>query len=503
VSEESTGRTYRFAPLNRNGALLGLSGVQCAALGLGVVCSGLLLNRQAPALAVVVPMIVGAVFAFAPVGGRAIHEWAPIALRWAVVATTGRTTWFAQLPARRKEVDPDRDGAPALPPPLAGLRIDESDVPWARRGRRYGAAVVRDRRERTLSATLRVQGRKFSLCERREQDRLLQLWGDALAGFCRERGAVSRMRWTEWAAPGGHDEQLAYLEANRRAPADAVPVGIYRDLLETAGPMATRHETLVTVTVDERRIRRRRGDRTPSADAVLLEEVRLLTARLEAAGLHVDPPLGLGELAAVFRSRLDPHAAPGVAGRRSLAHLTGISTPNAGPIVLRAAWDHVSVDRSVHAAYVVAEWPRLDMAANWMEPLLLHGGAIRTVALLCEPVAPSRSQRQIDRDATRLATDEEQRVRTGFRVGARHRRAQTDVSSREAELVAGYAELEFTGIVTVTAAEPAGLERACAEYEQVAAQCGIELRRLDGRHDLALACMLPIGRGVAKRRPAW
>jgi hypothetical protein len=99
-----------------------------------------------------------------------------------------------------------------------------------------------------------------------------------------------------------------------------------------------------------------------------------------------------------------------------------------------------------------------------------------------------------------LSSDEEQRSRSGFRIGARHRRAEADVLEREAELVAGYAEFEFVGFVVVTAGDLDELERSCAEYEQVAAQSGLELRRLDGRHDLALACALPMGRGLARRR---
>jgi hypothetical protein len=502
VTGESTGRTYRFAPLARSGVMLGLSGLQCTALGFGVLGSGLLLNLLAHPALVVLPLMAGAVVAFAPVAGRPMHEWAPIAVRWAAVRLTGGTTWFGRIPTFT--VDGRRgDGDLDLPPALAGLRVDESDASWARRGRNSGAAVIRDRRQQTVSATLRVRGREFSLCERSEQERLLQLWGDALAGFCRERGAVGRIRWTEWAAPAGHDEQLAYLDANRYASKDSTPAAIYRELLEQAGPMATRHETLVTVTVEQRRIRRRRHDQAPPADEVLLEEVRLLVARLESAGLQVDAPLSPSEIAAVLRSRLDPYSTPGIAGRRSLANLVGISAANAGPMAQRTAWDHVTIDRAVHAAYVVAEWPRLDVPANWMEPLLLHAGGIRTMAMLYEPVGPSRSQRQIDRDSTRLATDEEQRSRTGFRIGARHRRAQGDVASREAELVAGYAELEYIGVMVVTAPDLAALERSCAEYEQVAAQCGIELRRLDGRHDLAIACALPVGRGIEPRRFAW
>jgi hypothetical protein len=208
-------------------------------------------------------------------------------------------------------------------------------------------------------------------------------------------------------------------------------------------------------------------------------------------------------LAAALRVRLDPFSTPGMRGgrRHSLVELAGlVSVANAGPLAVEADWGHVRVDGACHAAYVIAEWPRLEVPPNWMEPMLLHAGGIRTIAVHYEPVAPSRSQRQIDRETVKLASDEEQRSRSGFRIGARHRRAQAEVLDRETELVAGYGELEFTGFVVITAADVDELEHCCIEYEQVAAQVGLELRRLNGRQDLALACMLPLGRGLAARR---
>src|SRR5581483_7795547 len=107
---------------------------------------------------------------------------------------------------------------------------------------------------------------------------------------------------------------------------------------------------------------------------------------------------------------------------------------------------------------------------------------------------------QVDREATKLVSDEEQRARSGFRIGARHRRQQEALAAREAELVAGYSELGFAGFLTVTAADPDQLDRACADYEQAAAQVGLALRRLGGRHAVGLLCALPIGRGVRARR---
>ncbi len=329
------------------------------------------------------------------------------------------------------------------------------------------------------------------------------MWGDALAAFCAERGPVSKIRWTEWAAPAGLDEQLHYLNDHQTTDADPSAVDSYRDLLAAAGPMSTRHEVLVAVTVAQRKLRRRNSDQgEASIDEVLLEEVRMLSCRLETAGLSASLPLSPTEIAETFRSRLDPYSLPKSGGRkRSLTEMAGlVSVANAGPMSTETSWDHVRVDRSFHAAYVFGEWPRLEVGPNWMEPLMLHAGGIRTIAVHYEPVAHSRSQREVDRDSVKLAADEEQRNRSGFRIGARHRRAQSEVADREAELVAGYPEFEYVGTAHICAPDRIALEHSCAEYEQLAAQVGIELRRLDGQHDLALACCLSIGRGIAGKR---
>jgi len=230
---------------------------------------------------------------------------------------------------------------------------------------------------------------------------------------------------------------------------------------------------------------------------------------LEAAGLVVEGPLGPDELAAVTRSRLDPFSAQGrAAARLSLSQRVGEEAdstvrPIDGPMAMETFWDHVRVDRAFHTSLAITEWPRLDVPANWIEPLLLGGAAIRSVTVVLEPIPPSRAQRRVDRDSTRLTADAEQRDRSGFRIGARHRRAVSEVAEREAELVAGYAEFEFSGVITVTAPDLATLDRHAAESEQLAAQAGLNVRRLDGQHDVALPLSLPLSRGIATRRMTW
>ncbi len=427
-------RHYRFGPHGSTGWLLGLSGTQCIAIGAGILFSGMLLNAHMSAALVPIPLLASATFAFGQWNGRPLYQTVPVAFGWAMARATRGEAWFADLPRRRPQTQTNAQ-ALQLPPTLDGLTIAQArNADWTRRGRTDGAAVVHDKPGRTLSATLRVRGREFALCERAAQERQLHLWGDALAAFCTERSPVAQVRWTEWAAPAGLDESLAYLDEHAGQTETSAAVAYYRDLLAQAGPMSTEHEVLVTVTVDRRRLRsRRRGpaDRTAAAELALLDEVQLLASRLESAGLMVDLPLCPGELAEVLRVRLDPYGRTRT-GRRSLAHLAGfVDVANAGPLAVRAAWDHVRVDRAVHAAYVVADWPRLEVPPDWMEPLVLHAGGVRTLAVHYEPVAPSRSQRHVDRETVKLASDEAQRTRSGFRIGAHHRRARSRKSSTE------------------------------------------------------------------------
>ncbi|MGI8873738.1 MAG: SCO6880 family protein [Egibacteraceae bacterium] len=506
MSTDERGRLYRFAARDRAGWFLGLGGQQCLALGVAVFASVVLLNAGTPAPIVLAPVFVGLAYVFVRVGTMPLHEWLPVTAAWTLRRLTGRTSWHARVPLLTGSALDSR-GQPDLPPCLSGLVLLHVPTHGSARSQMAGIGVVKNTAIGAFSATLRVRGREFALLDASEQERMVAGWGDALVAFCVERGPVAFVRWSEWSAPAGLDEQLRYLEEHGSAPDDSPAVMAYRDLLDDAGTMATRHEVLVTLTVETRRVRVPRQARTDPDRAVievLVEELRLLTARLESASLIVDPPLSPVELATAIRLRSDPACRVGIATRqRGLAAQAGVVSPcNAGPMATVAHRTHFEVDGALHRSYLISEWPRLDVPPNWMESLLLHAGDVRTVSVTYHPVAPSRSTRQINRDSTRLASDAELRDRKGFRVSAHHRRAQEAVEEREAELVSGFGEMEYFGIVTVTARDEEALARSSAEYEQVAAQAGLELRPLDGQHDLAFAAILPLGATVPTRRLA-
>src|SRR5438309_1278912 len=93
-----TERTYRFAPLDRSGLLLGLGGAQCALVAAGIFVSGLLLDAGAPPLFALVPVVVLAAVSFARWRGRGLHDWAPVVARFAAQRITRRHRWVAPIP---------------------------------------------------------------------------------------------------------------------------------------------------------------------------------------------------------------------------------------------------------------------------------------------------------------------------------------------------------------------------------------------------------------------
>lgn len=487
-------RTYRLAPRDSTGWMFGLGAFQLGVLGASLVVTILMLQGGVALPLAALAMALGAGLVLVRVGDRNALEWLPVLWRWSGESAGKPKVWFAPL----TRGDAAAPAAPVFPPAMAGqvLLVAGEDTASP-------VGVVHDQKGRTYAASLRVSGRQFALLDGSEQDSRLALWGQSLAPFCRKGGAVTEFRWSEWAAPAGMEEQLAYLADHMiDDPRDPAVVS-YRQLVRSAGPVATRHEVLATVVVSANRVKGKGGsrERRVAALATLLNELAMLRLRLDRAGLIASAPLSPRELARTLRIRLDPTVMPTLDRRgRSLGDRAGLVEPaDAGPLAAQATWRHWRVDGSFHRAYYFREWPRSEVGARWMSDLLLYGEAVRTIAVSYQPVPPSVSRRRVAQDAARIASDADQRAKQGFRVGAEHRRAASAVDERDEELVAGHAEFQFAGLLTVAAPTEEALEKACARIVEIAAGCSVELRALDGRHGEATAACLPMARGVAPK----
>src|SRR5947207_1046949 len=67
------------------------------------------------------------------------------------------------------------------------------------------------------------------------------------------------------------------------------------------------------------------------------------------------------------------------------------------------------------------EWARIDVRATFLEELLMHTAATRTVALVMELLGPSQAMRKAERAATEAGAERALRARIGKRTSARER----------------------------------------------------------------------------------
>ena len=403
---------YRFGPLDRAGWILGLNAIQCVALTAGLIAGGLALRATGSILPATIPVLAALVVAFGRWESRPIHEWIAPLTSWVSLRSRGLDRWGADSSTSPTPTHPSR------PPFLAGLRFLEIPV-RTRRARATGIGVVVDPTGQVFSATLRARGREFALLEPAEQTRLLDAWGGAVGAFCPRTRPRRPHHLVRMGRPRLLEQHLAFVREHHHDAPIGESLAAYLDVVADAGPLTTSHEVLLTLSVDRRHVQRPRGrDAQQATIDTLLEELQLFTARLHQAGITVDEPLSPGDLATVLRLRVDPSCAPGPvpAGPHRGEDARLVAPQNCTPLSVQADWREVRGRRGVASRYWIAEWPRLQVPADWLATLLLHPGGIRTLTSVCEPVAPSRSRRAVDRDANRLASDEDQRTRRGFHI---------------------------------------------------------------------------------------
>jgi hypothetical protein len=471
-------RRYAFPPLEQRGVVAGLRSGQlvvlAVALAVGIVVLRLVPNVRGIAVALLAVLLAVAA-AFVPVRGQAVEQWAPAACRWAVTVARGG---HRVLP---KAAAPELCG----PPPFArALRVEAIG--------RTGAppvAVVRDRLTGNATAVLAVRGRSFSLLDAGDKERRFAGWATVLAALAREGGPVRGVQWVERTVPGDAGALARHAATGAQLPPGDPAFDSYLSLVDEAGPLGQDHECFVALTV---RPPRRRRD----ADGALLRELRLLHGQLRSADIDVDHVLSPRELGAVVRTAFDPWARGDIAAR------SGVPGPRPGcawPSASVESWGSWRTDGTWHATFWVAEWPRTDVGADFLAPLLLHQAAQRTFSVAMAPLPPSAGVREAEAARTAQAADEQLRTRAGFLTTARRRREAEGVIRREADLSDGHAAYRYSGFVTVTAQSAEELDAACGEVLQAAHQCRLELRRVYGCQSAAFIWALPFGRGLGGR----
>ncbi len=512
-------RTYRFAPHPAGGFLLGLRISQLLGLILtGTLALGALHLGGLDGFALAVGLLaLAAGVLLTPIRGHTIEQWAPVTARFLLARRTGRARFQAQraqlghvvaLPAGG--LQPERPAEPgSLPGELADIEFLEGGLVRYENAR-FGA--VADRRARTFTAALRVRGRAFALLGPREREQRLHDYGAVLAALARDDSPVRRVAWVERTLPGDGDALGDYLMDAKRSDAtlEEPPEELvsYLKLIGRAGDVAEAHELLFAIQVDAgrpaaRRAITRMGGGDSGGLAVLAGEVGQLIELLDRAGVTVTGVLTGRGLAGAIRDAYDPWGRRGRARQldRSLQADGAIAPHTAGPYARHEHWSHIAADGALHCTLWAAEWPRIDVRALFLQPLLMASGATRTVAMCMELVGPSRAIRQAERAATETATEQHLRARVGQRTSQRQSQRDRASHQRERELAEGHAAVRYAAYVTVSvpADTPdaiADLESDVSRVELEAKRAPLRLERMWGQQAEAFTYGLPLCRGL-------
>jgi hypothetical protein len=486
-------RTYRFGPIERHGFLGTIRGGQAAVVVIGAV-TGLVLLGSSPspgrAVGAIVIVVAAVGIATAPVGGRTLEQWLPVAVAWLLRRLTGANQFRSRAPtAGLKHANGRfmlvRDEDLTLPPALTGARI--VGLPYG--GRMIGA--VSERAGKRLTLLLACRAMSFALLDPDTQERSLHHWGGVLSS-CADT-AVRRIQWLERTAPAEGDELSRWLLAQRDphlAERGAPIMDSYLELIERTVEISQEHEILIAIQVDVTRLRAREWD---AIAAAAVEEAERVAAGLRRTGAHVHGALTPGHVALLLRTSFDPYIRADLPAMNGKAQFDEFS---AWPVAAAEGWDHYRAEGAVHATYWVAGWPRVDVGPLFLDPLLSHASAVRTVAVTFEPLPSDRSIREVEAQVTRDQAERALRARFGQTQTARQEQAYGATRRREAELAAGYGEVRFAGFITVSASHPEQLRTDCAQVKRDAARARIELHGMYGQQADAFTFTLPLCRGL-------
>jgi hypothetical protein len=143
----------------------------------------------------------------------------------------------------------------------------------------------------------------------------------------------------------------------------------------------------------------------------------------------------------------------------------------------------------------VSEWPRIGVPPDFLHPLVFAPGVRRTLSITSRPLPTDAALRQIRREKTEAVADSAQKAKIGQLADLSDAQEYDDLLARERSVISGHTDVEFTGLVTVTAGTPDALDAAVAAVSRAAAQATCEVRPLYGRQMQGfITAALPLAR---------
>jgi hypothetical protein len=492
--------------------MFGMSGRRTLLVALAVLCAvqPVAAARLSDALVAWPATAVLIALAYTKVAGRTVDEWMVAVVSFQLLRLRGQNKFHSAAFAPAGP-DPVAPGPLDLPGVLAPVRILAAET-----GTGATMAVLYHPYERTYTAVARIRFQGLGLADSERREAQVSGWGRMLAGLCVEGHPIIRVQALQRSAPED-GVALGLWHADHLAP-DAPPeaAAVTADLLASAVPASVSRQEFLAFTMDERRAAqaiRGAGGGEAGASAVLVRHVRALAGAVSDAELEVDGWLTPRELAEVMRTAFDPASAPPLNGRRYMQEAAALagrahrglpagSDPNlAGPAAAEASWGSYRHDSGTSVSYLIYDWPRGEVYATALFPLLGEGSSRRAVSLYLQPLSPREAERRVLADRTQRDVAIRMRQRTGQIVPEHEKAAQRRADEQDAERAAGHGLVRFSGYVSVTVTDDGDLPDAVAALEADAAAARIEIRRMWGAQDVGFAlAALPAGLGLPRRR---
>jgi len=470
--------TYRFGRRPTRGLILGFSAPRVAAIGIsvGLAVAGLFTARAAGLAVTALVWAPLAATAFVRVGGRPAIEWATTAGHWGLRKAAGQTEYRSRIPQR-----PRPAGTLALPGDAAALRFHHDEI--------SGAVMIHDPHRQTMTAAVSVAHPAFVLLDSDERTARVARWGRVYAMLAHSGTVAALQVLEETVSDPATGQADSY--ATRGVHDGSWPDQQYRTLLDQVRLGAGTHRSTIAVSLDLRaagRAVKAAGGGITGGAAVLRADMTNLADALRQAGLTVGAWLDETHLAAVIRNAYDPTAT--VQPGDPAAELG-----NAGPIAVTESWDRLRHDSGQSVVLWIAEWPRIDVAADFLHAVVFAPDIRRSLSITARPLPTGEALRQLRRDRTDAVADAAQKAKVGQLADLSDTQEYEDLLARERSVVAGHTDVEFTGFVTVTAPDGEALDAAVAAITRAAAQAACELRPLYGRQAQGFsAAALPLAR---------
>lgn len=434
----------------------------------------------------------GAWVAFGRVRGLAPADWVGTLSGHGAQAVTRGLGYKSPAPSAGIVLPKARGGRmvvpEALPPELGDIAILEAPAPS---GGVLG--VVKDRRADTYTGAVLARAPAFGLIGSDGQELLQSDYADVLGMLAREDGLIRRVGWVDSTLPVYGDEIAGWFETHRdHALALSSPaMRSMIELTDSALTVGQEHQILVCLQLSGRRARRhgrQLGSGEEGALALVGRELDDFATALDEAGVIVEGALTPGLYRAAVRNAYDPFTR----SHRADEELDGPPWP----IMTRTEIGRYHTDGAVHATYWVAGLPRVPVHAAFLQPLLAETQMVRSVAVVMEPVAPSRAIRDAEVARAKDESDVITRERYGQLDTARQSLRRQAIERREEELAAGHVDYRHAMSITVSARDRDELERLSADLERAAGRCRLSLQRRYGQQATAFSFTLPLCRGL-------